>query len=92
MTPDFRRPERDEFLKLEREKERLKLERMKLERDKAELLKIERESRVYDRERIHEDKRVRSMVKRPIDEPFLEEKRYDDYPRYMFKNTGICFN
>lgn len=82
LTPDFRRQEREEYIRLEREKERLKLERMKLERDKAELFKIERESRVFDRERIHDDKRVRSMVKRPpIEEPFLEEKRYDDYNR-----------
>lgn len=88
ITPDFRRQEREEYLRLEREKERLKLERMKLERDKAELFKIERESRVYDRERMHDEKRVRSLVKRPLDEPFLDEKRYDEYNRYSIDSNN----
>lgn len=53
---------------------------MKLEREKAELLKIERESRVLDR--FHDDKRIRPISKRSIDESsYLDEKRYDDYSR-----------
>lgn len=59
------------------------MERMKLERDKAELFKIERETRVFDRERIHDDKRIRSMVKRPVEDTFLDEKRYDDFNRQV---------
>ena len=68
-------------MKLERERERVKLERMKLERDKAELLKIERETRAMERERFHDDKRMRPIGKRLLDEPYLEEKRYDEFSR-----------
>lgn len=91
---DFQRQEREEFLKLERERERVKLERIKLERDKAELLKIERETRAFERDRgaggYHDDKRgVRGSIgKRPHDDSYLEEKRYDDY-RYALLNYKI---
>lgn len=70
-------------MRLEREKHKLKLEREKLERDRAELLKIERETRTFDhRDRFHDDKRgMRSIVKRPIEEPFIDDKRYDDFSR-----------
>lgn len=88
---DFRRPDREETIHLEREKQRLKLERMKLERDKAELFKIERESRNFERDRFHDDKRMRSMVKRPIDETFIDDKRYDDYNRYLFTFEFFLF-
>ncbi|KAJ6224512.1 hypothetical protein RDWZM_003057 [Blomia tropicalis] len=89
ITPDFRQQEREEYSRLEREKERLKMERIKLERDKAELLKIERESRVFERERIHDDKRVRSIVKRAIDEPYLDEKRFDDYNKIISRREDF---
>lgn len=81
---DIRRQEREELLKLERERDRVKLERMKLEREKAELLKIERESRVLERERFRDDKRgIRPISKRGmIEEPnYLDEKRFDEYSR-----------
>ncbi len=69
-------------MKIERERDRIKLERMKLEREKAELLKIERESRVLERDRFHDDKRIRPITKRSIDvSPFLDEKRFDEYSR-----------
>lgn len=82
LEKDLRRQEREELMKIERERDRIKLERMKLEREKAELLKIERESRVLERDRFHDDKRIRPITKRSIDvSPFLDEKRFDEYSR-----------
>lgn len=60
------------------------MERIKLERDKAELLKLEREShRSFDRDR-HDEKRVRSINKRSYDDSYHnDDKRFEDYNRLV---------
>lgn len=76
---------------LERERHKLKMERIKLERDKAELLKLEREShRSYDRDR-HDEKRIRSVKRSYNDDSYNDDKRFEDYNRLVLILISIFF-
>ncbi|XP_015923902.2 SAFB-like transcription modulator [Parasteatoda tepidariorum] len=67
------RKQREEAYRLEREKEKLRLEREMLEREKAEILKLEREKQRLERERLERERdelrrqsELRRSSKRPI--------------------------
>lgn len=91
------RKQREEAYRLEREKEKLRMERELLEREKIELMKLEREKQRLERERLEREREelrrqvdLSRSVKRPFtpidrepDPMWDERKKSSRYDRHM---------
>ncbi|CAL1276060.1 unnamed protein product [Larinioides sclopetarius] len=90
---EIERKNREESIRLERERERLRIEREKLERERAEVLRLEREKQRFERERLEREKaelrkrtqmtlEERRGIKRGFDGPRKEDQFWDDRKRH----------
>ncbi|GFT54476.1 scaffold attachment factor B2 [Nephila pilipes] len=90
---EIERKNREESIRLERERERLRIEREKLERERAEVLRLEREKQRFERERLEREKaelrkrtqmtlEERRGIKRGFDSPRKEDPFWDDRKRH----------
>ncbi|KAF8764165.1 SAFB-like transcription modulator [Argiope bruennichi] len=90
---EIERKNREESIRLERERERLRIEREKLERERAEVLRLEREKQRFERERLEREKaelrkrtqmtlEERRGIKRGFEGPRKEEPFWDDRKRH----------
>ncbi|XP_015925211.2 SAFB-like transcription modulator [Parasteatoda tepidariorum] len=91
---EIERQNREESIRLERERERLRVEREKLERERAEVLRLEREKQRLERERLEREKaelrkrtqmtlEERRGIKRSFDGPLKEtDPFWDDRKRH----------
>lgn len=76
------RKQREEAYRLERERDRLRVEREKLERERAEVLRLEREKQRLERERLEREKeelRRHTQARRPTKRPFPRGRDTDPY-------------
>ncbi|XP_054707120.1 scaffold attachment factor B2-like [Uloborus diversus] len=89
---EIERKNREESIRLERERERLRIEREKLERERAEVLRLEREKQRFERERLEREKaelRKRTQMtledrrgsKRIFDGPRKDDGYWDERKR-----------
>ncbi|GFU17289.1 scaffold attachment factor B2 [Nephila pilipes] len=82
------RKQREEAYRLEREKEKLRIERELLERERAEIIKLEREKQRLERERLEREREelrrqteLRRGTKRPFNRVSREVNAYWEEPR-----------
>lgn len=82
------RKQREEAYRLEREKEKLRIERELLERERAEIIKLEREKQRLERERLEREREelrwqaeLRRGTKRPFSRVSREVNTYWEEPR-----------
>ncbi|GFY37682.1 scaffold attachment factor B2 [Trichonephila inaurata madagascariensis] len=91
---EIERKNREESIRLERERERLRIEREKLERERAEVLRLEREKQRFERERLEREKaelrkrtqmtlEERRGIKRGFDSPRKEDPFWEDRKRHV---------
>ncbi|XP_022908205.2 scaffold attachment factor B2 isoform X2 [Onthophagus taurus] len=86
---EIERRQRSEALRLDREREKLRIERDRLERERAELMQLERERQKLEREKLELEKIELERVKLRIQEeerrkrpaPYPRDRSYDDRKR-----------
>ncbi|GIX98313.1 scaffold attachment factor B1 [Caerostris darwini] len=90
---EIERKNREESIRLERERERLRIERERLERERAEVLRLEREKQRFERERLERERaelrkrtqmtlEERRGIKRGFESPHEEESFWDERKRH----------